>query len=91
MGLKLYQDYKIRSKIILRFQSEIGLNIIKYNRDGLLITIGFRLQGGTKIFKNVLQSVMGFQSATDYKAIQYSTCIVFQVASEINLTSCDNN
>ena len=91
MGLKLYQDYKIRTNIILGFQSEIGLNIIKYDRDGLHITIGFRLQGGTKIFKNVLQRVMELQSATDYKAIQYSTCIVFQEASEINLTSCDNN
>ena len=83
LGLKLYQGYKIRTKIILGFQSEIGLNIIKYDRDGFYITIGFRLQGGTKNFKNVLQSVMELQNATDYKAIQYSTCIVFLEASEI--------
>ena len=38
----------------------------------------------TNIFKNVLQSAMGLQSATDYKAIQYSTYIVSNEASEIN-------
>ena len=54
-----------------------------YDRAGLQITIGFGLQSATKVFKNVLKSVMRLQSATDYKAIQYSTYIVSNEGSEI--------
>ena len=68
MSLMTYPH--IRARIILGLQSAtdglqsvIGLEITKYNRAGLQITIRFGLQSMTKILKIGLQRTMGLQSA----------------------------
>ena len=47
-----YRDYKVRETRIYKLR---GLKITKYDRAGLQITIGFRLQSATKVLKIGLQ------------------------------------
>ena len=58
----------------------IGFEITRYDGAGLQNVIEFGLQSATNILKNGLQSQMGLQSVTDYKAIQFNSSNNFKTA-----------